>query len=88
MSSFNCQLCGKEFKSKQNVEKHTKKSVCSKKHIHINKNDNETMELLLLVDNLKTDIEIMNTRLNKQAAILKEHIIKRHTQQQQQQQSN
>ena len=85
MNHFNCQLCGKEFKSKQNVQKHTKKSVCSKKHIHINKNDNETMELLLLVDNLKMEIDIMNNRLNKQVAILKEHIIKRHTQQQQQQ---
>ena len=83
MNPFNCQLCGKEFKSKQNMEKHTKNSVCSKKHIHINKNDNETMELLLLIDNLKMEIEIVNNRLNKQVAILKEHIIKRHTQQQQ-----
>ena len=79
MNPFNCQLCGNEFKSKQNMEKHTKNSVCSKKHIHVNKNDNETMELLFL----KMEIEIVNNRLNKQVAILKEHIIKRHTQQQQ-----
>jgi len=77
MNYFACDSCFKEFKSNQNLKKHTAHAVCIKKQIV--DNSLETLKILMFIDNLKLEQDITNTKMKKQINLLKNHVLKRNS---------
>ena len=77
MNYFACDSCFKEFKSNQNLKKHTAHAVCIKKQIV--DNSLETLKILMFIDNLNLEQDITNTKMKKQINLLKNHVLKRNS---------